>query len=300
MAVFLKGDRKTGGTDVRAALKTIGLGTAGALGAAASAPIVTAGGRAVLGGAYTYGGKALTGAYGVGKGVVGLAQGNLPSLGTDFKIGNPGKGMGSGGFNIQSYGQPDIRLSSAGNSTYSTYKNPIGPDRPRASVSLRGRGVVKVSPGYPSTAGKKANARAIASIIKRTEAVTAKNTAQTTIGQKLKASYNREAFNKGVKAVEQLEIKDGVRAARKSGQKFVGSSSFKKTFEVAAKQGSKKVLKKAIIGGAAGLAGVIGAPAIAAGLATAGTAYTLYEVGTGAVNIIKRKKSSGGTKRVKY
>ena len=46
--------------------------------------------------------------------------------------------MGSGGFNIQSYGQPDIRLSSAGNSTYSTYKNPIGPDRPRASVSLRG------------------------------------------------------------------------------------------------------------------------------------------------------------------
>ena len=81
---------------------------------------------------------------------------------------------------------------------------------------------------------------------------------------------------------------------------ILGSSSFKKTFEVAAKQGSKKVLKKAIIGGAAGLAGVIGAPAIAAGLATAGTAYTLYEVGTGAVNIIKRKKSSGGTKRVKY
>lgn len=298
MAVFLKGDRKTGGTDVRAALKTIGLGTAGALGAAASAPIVTAGGKALLGGAYTYGGKALTSAYGVGKGVVGLAQGNLPSFGTDFKIGNPGKGMGSGGFNIQSYGQPDIRMSSpVGNSTY---KNPIGPNRPTARVSLRGRGVVGVSPGYPSTPGKKSSQRAMASIIKKTEAVTARNTAQTTIGKKLKASYNREAYNKGVKAVEQLEIKDGVRAARKSGQKFVGSSSFKKTFEVAAKQGGKKVFKKAIIGGAAGIAGVIGAPAIAAGLATAGTAYTLYEVGTGAVNIIKRKKSSGGTKRVKY
>jgi hypothetical protein len=298
MAVFLKGDRKTGGTDVRAALKTIGLGTAGVLGTALATPIVTAGGKAVLGGAYTYGGKALTGAYGVGKGVVGLAQGNLPSLGTGFDLGNVGKGMGSGGFKIQSYGQPDIRMGSPVGT--STYKNPIGPNKPRASVSLRGRGVAGVSPGYPSTPGKKSSQRAMESIIRKTEAATARNTAQTTIGKKLKASYNKEAFNKGVRAIEQFELKDGVRAARKSGQKFIGSSSFRKTFDVAAKQGGKKVFKKAIIGGAAGVAGVIGAPAIAAGIAAAGTAYTLYEVGTGAVNIIKRKKSSGGTKRVKY
>jgi len=331
MGTFLKGNRNPSGSGAKELLRDVGKGAAAVTVAAAAAQpawaatkFVTSkaweGSKAVVGGAYRGGGALLN----APSTLLSGAQGSM-SMPMDTA-----KSIGGKTYSYLKTGTPDIgNISSWGSQTnfpkspvqvkpiYSNLGkgNTLGPTRPitarlntggmnigspdqNARLTLRpgqhgGQSVTSyTSRGVRGSTNRRLQEKAVKQATQRAAEITS----NPNIGKKLKAKQLENLRKQTTATVKQIDLKEASKQARKSGQQLVGKSTFRKSSEIAAKKIASKGIKKAAVGLGAGAAAMLGAPIVAGGIAAAGTAYTLYEVGTGLVNVVGKKRSSGSTK----